>query len=114
MGAAALRHVEMMVEGGSKAKDALSLAVGSMVFDCLQAVLPAEAYDGRQSYLVNRVTCVLDALDGDGWSLLTEREMDVVLCIRSVLRDPYAWDADEWERRLSEVIEPYRAAVRAA
>lgn len=111
MGAAAIRHLETMVMCGSKAQDALYTAAGSIVFDCLRAIVREKEYEGRQSYLINRVTCVLNALDGEGWSLLTERETDVTLCIRSLLRDPVAWDPDEWDGRLVRAIEPYRNAV---
>lgn len=111
MGAAALRHVHSMVMEGSRGQDALGMVVGSMVFDCLVSVLPNDVCEGRQSYVVNRVARVLDALDGKGWSLLTDREIDVALCVRSAIGNPDAWLADEWERGLSDVIERYRIAA---
>ena len=79
MGAAAIRHLKTMVMCGYEARDALATAVGSIALDCLRSVMPAEEYEGRQSYLVARVSCVLNALDGEGWSLLTDREADVAL-----------------------------------
>ncbi len=114
MGAAAIRHLKTMVMCGYEARDALATAVGSIALDCLRSVMPASEYEGRQSYLVARVSCVLNALDGEGWSLLTDREVDVALCVRSLLRDPEAWDPDEWESRLSQAVEPYRVAAGIA
>ena len=114
MGAAALRHLESMVRDGIPAREALASMAGSITLDCLRAIVPTTEYEGRQSYLVNRVVCVLGALDGEGWSLLTRRETDVALCIRALLRNPRVWDADEWEARLVAAIEPYRIAAGVA
>ena len=111
MGAAALRKTEGLTARGSTPRGALELMLGPIVFDCLRASVPQVEYDGRQSYLVNRSVCVMDALDGGGWSLLTMREEDVALCVRSLLRDPYAWDADEWDRKIASVVESYRQAA---
>ena len=111
MSEAALRHLAAMVQDGIPVGEALGSMAGSITLDCLRAIVPMAEYDGRQSYLVNRVVCVLGALDGEGWSLLTRRETDVALCIRALLRDPHAWDADEWEARLVAAVEPYRIAA---
>lgn len=111
MGAAALRHLAEMVQDGIPAREALRSMAGSITLDCLRAIVPMAEYEGKQSYLVNRVICVLGALDGEGWSLLTRRETDVALCIRALLRNPYMWDVDEWETRLVAAIEPYRVAA---
>lgn len=114
MGAAALRHAKGLTTNGATPNGVLEMMLGPIVFDCLRAVVPQREYEGRDSYLVNRSVRVMDALDGEGWSLLTMREEDVALCVRSLLRDPYAWDVEEWDRRIASVVETYREAAGIA